>query len=155
MHPDSRLDRQLALLRRSVAEAAPPATTDAAIARAIAAAKGRPRRASSRSWIAWPIALAASIAMIAFAIRQLPPQAGDADARDSAASNAARAKFMPLVPVAEIERAGDALLVPARVPRSTIAEFGLPIDPARAGDPVDAELLLRRDGALLAVRFLD
>jgi hypothetical protein len=35
----------------------------------------------------------------------------------------------------------------------SLAELGLPVDPGRAADGIDAELLVRGDGTLLAVRF--
>ena len=61
---------------------------------------------------------------------------------------------MPVVPLADIERAGDAMVVPARLPRMTLAQLGLPVNPARAADAIDTELLVRRDGSVLAVRFV-
>ena len=63
-------------------------------------------------------------------------------------------EFMPVVPMADIESAGDALVVAARLPRTTLAQLGLPINPARAADTIDTELLVRRDGSVLAVRFV-
>jgi hypothetical protein len=36
-----------------------------------------------------------------------------------------------------------------------LAEFGFPVSPARAGEPVTGELLVRGDGTVLAVRFLE
>ena len=64
------------------------------------------------------------------------------------------AEFMPVVPIADIERAGDTMVVPARLPRMTLAQLGLPVNPARAADAIDTELLVRRDGSVLAVRFI-
>jgi hypothetical protein len=64
------------------------------------------------------------------------------------------ASFMPLVPLAELERAGDAMIVPARMSRMSLAQFGLPVNPARAADAIDAEVLVRADGAVLALRFV-
>jgi hypothetical protein len=46
------------------------------------------------------------------------------------------------------------LLVRAELPRERLAEFGLPFDPARAGDTVRTELLMRASGEVLAVRVL-
>jgi len=62
--------------------------------------------------------------------------------------------FVPVVPLADIENAGDALVVPARVSRMTLAQLGFPVNPASAADAVDAELLVRGDGSLLAVRLV-
>lgn len=47
-----------------------------------------------------------------------------------------------------------AWLVRAELPRERLVEFGLPFDPARAGEPVHAQLLLRDSGEVLAVRVL-
>lgn len=67
------------------------------------------------------------------------------------------------VPVAAPERfdalwAGDARtasawLVHTELPREQLAVLGLPYDPARAGEPVRAELLMHPAGDVLAVRL--
>ena len=152
---DNGLDRGFAALKASVADELPPAATDRAIDAAILGAASRSRRsrqaANGDRWLAWPIALAASIAILSFVVRSLPPEAVVAE---PVAFTAAGDEFMPVVPMADIERAGDALVVPARLPRTTLAQLGLPINPARAADAIDAELLVRRDGSVLAVRFV-
>ncbi len=152
---DTGLDRGLAALKQSASGEMPPPSTDRAIDVAIQAAAARARRSrtSTRAdrWLAWPIALAASIAVLSFVVRSLPPEAVVAE---PAAFKASGDEFMPVVPIAEIEHAGDALVVPARLPRTTLAQLGLPINPARAADAIDAELLVRRDGSVLAVRFV-
>ena len=155
--PDPFLDARLAALRESLADARPPASVDRAVATALHKAARRAARdpRSTDAWIAWPVALAASIAAIAFVLRAMPPRpvaGSDAESTQSAAP--ASASFMPLVPVAELERAGDALVVPARLSRMSLAQFGLPVNPARAADAIDAELLVRADGAVLALRFV-
>jgi len=160
--PLSALDQRFAALRASLADAAPPPATDHAIATAVARA-GRRGVGSARfaahpavrrhGWIAWPLALAAAVTVISFVTRALAPNATpDAPPRHAAA---APASFMPVVPLAELERAGDALVVPARLPRMSLAQFGLPVNPALAADAIDTELLVRSDGAVLAVRFVD
>lgn len=157
------LDAQLAALRSATADALPPPATDRAIAAAIAAAtagqappaaalaRTTPSRSVGERWLAWPLALAASIAVLSFVVRSVPP---DAIVAEPAAVVSDAGAFMPVVPLAEIQRADDALVVPARVPRTALAALGLPIDPARAADAVDTELLVRPDGAVLAVRFI-
>jgi hypothetical protein len=153
----SELDRQLATLKQSVADAVPPPATDRAVASAIAHAQ-RTRARTSRArpgdrWLVWPLALAASIAVLSFVVRSLPPEAVIGEPAGVAARSGGD-EFMPVVPIADIERAGDALVVPARLPRTTLAQLGLPINPARAADTIDTELLVRRDGSVLAVRFV-
>jgi len=146
----SELDRRLADLRGAAAQFEPPAFTDAAVA---AAARSRVRRPAGRhAWIAWPLALAAALAVVSIVVRSLVSVPPDDPETVPAA---ARAAFTPVVPIAQIEATSDAVVVPARVPRMTLAQFGLPVDPARADDAVDTELLVRPDGALLAYRFVN
>lgn len=150
----SDLDHRLAALKESVADAVPPPATDRAVATAIAGAhRAAARAARARPgdrWLAWPLALAASIAVLSFVVRSLPPEAVVGEPATVRSGD----EFLPVVPIADIERARDALVVPARLPRTTLAQLGLPIDPARAADTIDAELLVRRDGSVLAVRFV-
>jgi len=147
------LDRRLAALKDAVAAELPPTATDRAVATAIARAR-RTTRAAARGdrWLAWPLALAASIAVLSVVVRSLPPEAVVPDA--AVVAQASGDAFMPVVPIADIESATDALVVPARLPRTTLAQLGLPINPARAADAIDTELLVRRDGSVLAVRFV-
>jgi hypothetical protein len=148
---DADLDRRFAALKDAVAGDLPPPTTDRAIAAAVARAVRNPRKtARGDRWLAWPLALAASIAVLSFVVRSLPPEAVVAEH----ALRPSGDEFLPVVPIADIERAGDALVVPARLPRTTLAQLGLPINPARAADAIDTELLVRRDGSVLAVRFV-
>ena len=150
------LDARFAALRLATADARPPAATDRGVADAIARARtARPAASRPRfRWPAWPVwaafATAAAIALVM--LRPLPTAVVDDPLRvaDSPADDA----FVPVVPLADIEKAGDALVVPARVPRMTLAELGFPVNPARAADAVDAELLVRGDGSLLAVRLI-
>jgi hypothetical protein len=145
----SELDRRLADLRDATAHLEPPAATDAAIAAATRSTARRP--ASRHGWIAWPLALAATLAIVSILVRSLVAPEVEADTVPASV----RAAFTPVVPIEEIEGTGDAVVVPARVQRMTLTQLGLPVDPARADDAVDTELLVRRDGALLAYRFVN
>ena len=156
--PADGLDDRIAALKLELAAFEPPSSTD----RAVAAAAERASRKRTRPafsprildrWFAWPVALAASIGLIALALRQMPVE--EISPVTPAAASTASARFMPVVPVAEIERSSDAYVVPARVPRMALAQFGLPVNPARAGDAIDTELLIRPDGAVLALRFVN
>jgi hypothetical protein len=152
------LDLQLAALKASVRDALPPPDTERAIAAAVVraqrdATRASPRRDAPERWFAWPLALAATIAVLSFVVRSMPPDAVMADPV-TARMQADASDFMPVVPLADIEGAGDAMVVSARLPRMTLAQLGLPINPARAADAIDTELLVRRDGSVLAVRFV-
>ena len=154
---DSDLDRRLAALKEATADALPPPSTDRAVEAAIARAKRAPppaARSRGERWLAWPLALAASIAVLSFVVHSLPPETVVAPETKPVATRTGGDEFMPVVPIADIERARDALVVPARLPRMTLAQLGLPINPARAADAIDTELLVRRDGSVLAVRFV-
>jgi hypothetical protein len=153
-----RLDRAIAALKTDTAQAPPPAV-DAAVAAAIARRNAR-RRVTARwhawTWVVAPAAVAASAAALFIAQRaslDWVPDDPSAIASAEARSPIAATQFMPVVSMAELEQSGNALIVPARLPRMTLAELGLPVNPARAADAIDAELLVRRDGTLLAVRF--
>jgi len=156
--PNDNLDRRFAALKATVADALPPPAVDRAIASAIARAQRHPRHAGHTGpgdrWLAWPLALAASIVALSFVVRSLPPEAVLADPAPDVAQQESGRDFMPVVPIADIEAAGDTVVVPARVPRMTLAQLGLPVNPARAADAIDTELLVRRDGSVLAVRFV-
>lgn len=151
------LDDQLRRLADALHDAAPPARTDRAIAAAIRAAQSRPKRAATKPvferWLAWPIGLAASIFAISFIVRQAPvddvvPNVPAETLRQAAQS------FMPVVSAEEIARSGDTYVMPVSVPRMTLAQLGFPVNPQRIGDAVDAELLVRADGTVLALRFV-
>jgi hypothetical protein len=154
----ARLDDRLRELGDAVALHEPPPAVDRAVATAIegSARRGarvpRSERASER-WVAWPIALAASIFAISFIVRQAPPQDPVPVASADALREVSR-EFLAVAPVDEIARAGDAYVLPARLPRMALSQLGLPVDPQRVGEAVDTELLVRPDGAVLALRFV-
>lgn len=157
----AQLDRHLHELRLSVAALEPPAEVDAAIGAAIRS-KPAPLRLASRTprsglgaRLAGLLALAASVLFVAFVQRELFPS-GVLDG-GSPRSHAAKAgvPFLPVVPMSELSQIDQALVVSARVSRMTLAQFGIPINPALTTDGVDTELLVRPDGAVLAVRFVE
>jgi hypothetical protein len=147
------LDDHLRALAAVVAERGPPASVDRAIAAAIASRARRPRQEqdSAHRWLAWPLALAASIFALSFVVRQSPPD----NSLQPQALRAAAQAFVPVASAEEIARASDTYLLPARLPRMSLAQLGLPVDPQRIGEAVDAELLVRPDGAVLALRFVN
>jgi hypothetical protein len=157
---ETELDRELASLRASMALERPPERVDRAIATAIETDRGNARSASRRwriarpAWLTLSAAVAATFAAVVIvnhsAMRVSPTDAGTA----AVAGDADRAWFLPVVPVTELASASDALVVSAQLSRMTLAQLGLPVDPAQAADVVDTELLIRPNGALLAVRFV-
>ena len=164
MNTESELDRRLAALKSTLATAAPPQSVDAAVEAAIAGRRpasrvARPHRTFSwnpgrwlPAWIAGFAAMAAAIGFVAFIDRHAQMLSTQETDAASAAGPGERAWFLPIVPVSEWA-SDDALVVQARLPRMTLAQLGVPVNPAQAADAVDAELLVRGDGAVLAVRL--
>ncbi|MBC7916348.1 MAG: hypothetical protein H7Y28_00930 [Rhodoferax sp.] len=62
--------------------------------------------------------------------------------------------FMPVGNTAALPTGSTAWLVRTEMSRQQLAALGLPFDPARAADRVPAEVLLRPNGELLAVRLV-
>lgn len=85
--------------------------------------------------------------VIALAIAMLAPDVPQRDA-------AARTPFLALV-ASEAMAAEPAVIVSSQVAAATLSEYGLPVDPARADEPVRAEFLLSPTGLVLAVRFAE
>ena len=64
--------------------------------------------------------------------------------------------FVPVVPADRWPRDNaPAWLVSTELQGERLASLGLPFDPARAGQPVRAELLMHASGEVLAVRLLN
>jgi hypothetical protein len=151
------LDDRLRALAESLADAEPPASVDRAIVAAIATQRKRRSRAirwpAADRWFAWPVALAASILALSFVVRQSPPAEAIPSPSEAQLARGAQT-FMPIASADAIEQATDAFVMPARLPRTALAQLGLPLNPERVGEAVDTELLVRGDGAVLAVRFV-
>ncbi|HEX6703159.1 MAG TPA: hypothetical protein VF169_00255 [Albitalea sp.] len=129
-----------------------PATdVPAAVWNALPPTPRAPRR------LAWAgISVALATLAVAVVLLTLPPAREPALAQEAVAT--------PFLPVAAAERwpqllretreQGPAWVVPAELPRESLASMGLPYDPARAGQPVRAELLVHPSGDVIAVRFV-
>ena len=158
-HSHAQLDSALAELRLATRDLAPPASLDAGIVRAIRGRDATVRRQRIARALLMPLALAATITGIILVNRSL--LAPDVPVRGDAAvvaagprTEAGATAFVPLVSVAELERTRETLVVAMQLPRTSLGEFGVAVNPARAGESVPAELLIRPDGAVLAIRFV-
>lgn len=127
-------------------------------------------RAGMRPAITWPT-LAAGMAMLAALLLvwwvgpgHQPSVRTPVAAPDMGAGPVGRVpRASGFVPVASPERfaelwqggaqAAPAWVVRTELPRERLAALGLPYDPARAGEPVHAELLMHPSGDVLAVRL--
>jgi anti-sigma-K factor RskA len=154
---DDALDRRLSALNAELTDLRPPAAVDRAIAAAIVRAERAGAAASRwshwRAFLAWPgaVAIAAALAMVAWTLRS----SFEREAQPASLQVSAATDFIPVVPVADIARTRGVYVVSTPLPRTTLADLGLPVSPLRAAEPVQSELLVRADGTVLAVRFLE
>lgn len=131
---------------------------------ALAAAGGpAPGRAPGLGWAGRAMVVLGAAVLTALALawllRPVPAERGRPEPA-VLVDDAGGSGFLPVAPperFAELWH-GGALAAPAWVvrtelPRERLAAFGLPYDPARAGEPVRAELLMHPAGDVLAVRL--
>jgi hypothetical protein len=143
------LDLKLDELKRELGtHGAPVALEQALVARFNAT------RPASRPRLWWmpPLALAATIAIVSWVIRApLPATLGS----PGAAHDADAGPFLALRPLERIALEPGTTMVATEFPRALLADWGLPVSPDRAGEPVRAEMLYSADGEPLAVRLLN
>jgi hypothetical protein len=133
---------------------APAALEDALLARF----RREHRSARPRLWWMPPLALAATIALVSWMIRgPLPPMGQAAPAPLVAAPFAESdpGPFLALKPLERIALEPGTTVVATEFPRALLADWGLPVSPDRAGEPVRAEMLYSADGEALAVRLIN
>jgi hypothetical protein len=116
-----------------------------AAAASSARADSRPRL---RAWACSGGLAALAMLLVASTVLLLPPSAGPATAGGG--------EFVPLVGREDWpDEASAAWLVRSELPQERLAALGLPYDPARAAEPVRAELLVHPSGLVLALRLID
>ena len=145
------VDHGLAALRVALAEVHPPA----AIENALAAKFRRTHFGAMRPRFWWmpPLALAATIALATWVIRA--HHAPEPIVIERTPAQADAGPFLALRPMERIAlEPGGATVVETEFPRALLADWGLPVSPERAGEPVRAEMLYSADGEPLAVRLI-
>jgi len=63
-------------------------------------------------------------------------------------------EFIPLVDLDDISEMDRGRLLRVQLPRSTLLNFGLPVNAARASEPLMADVLIGDDGFARAIRFV-
>jgi hypothetical protein len=114
----------------------------------------RPAASRPRLWWMPPFALAATIALVSWMIRGPVPE-GEGLVALAPPTQADAGPFLALRPLDRIALEPGTTVVATEFPRALLADWGLPVSPDRAGEPVRAEMLYSRDGEPLAVRLLD
>lgn len=150
----------LAVARDDVAQRAPDPMVEAQLLtrvrerralQSVSAARRTPVRRPAPPWwmrlsFGLPVAFAAAL-IVLLGTRPLAPVG------PSAPQRAIATPFIALVGSEALAAEPAPVVVSSQVARPTLADYGLPVDPARADEPVDAEFLVSRSGVVLAVRF--
>ena len=140
------LDSRLAALRAELEAVKAPAGLESALA----ASLRRTHRKRPALWWMPPLALAATIGVVSWMVRtqQVIPQSLPLAEADPG-------PFLALKPLERIALEPGATVVETEFPRALLADWGLPVAPDRAGEPVRAQLLYSPEGEALAVRLID
>jgi hypothetical protein len=140
-----------------------PARVEARLLTAFRAQSGIPARRTQRRWIpalTWAAAFAAMLALGFFLLQQREPEA----ARSTVSHSVERASletptdmegFIPLPNTEAVQANEEMGVVHVEVPRSAMLAVGLEVSADRAGEMVQADVMLGSDGVARAVRFLD
>jgi hypothetical protein len=144
------LDLRLDAARRGLAQVAAPEALEAALVARFRVQ--RKPRARPGFWWMPPLALAATIALVSWMVRGPAPVAHDGVVVQTTSADAG--PFLALKPLERIALEPGTRLVTTEFPRALLADWGLPVAPDRAGEPVRAEMLYSADGEPLAVRLL-
>ena len=106
-----------------------------------------------------PLAMAATVAVVSWIARHPGGVAGCGAAARSGTRRSSPAReggpFLALKSLERIALEPQATVVATEFPRALLAQWGLPVAPERAGEPVRAEMLYSAEGEALAVRLLD
>jgi len=148
---DTLLDLKVDELKRELASLSAPASLEGRLLARFRST--RPTVQRPRLWWMPPLALAATIALVTWMIRGPLPKDQPIVALNPIDADAG--PFLALKPLDRIALEPGATVVTTQFPRALLAEWGLPVAPDRAGEPVRAEMLYSADGEPLAVRLLN
>jgi hypothetical protein len=143
---DSRLDD----VKRDLAAMKAPAAIEEAL---VAKFRGHHRSHRPRLWWIPPLALAATVAIVSWMVRGPLPAVHETQAIEPPAEEPG--PFLALRPLERIALEPSTTVVATEFPRALLADWGLPVSPDRAGEPVRAEMLYSADGEPLAVRLIN
>ena len=148
---DPLLDLKLDAARRGLAEVTAPGELEAGLLQRFRAVR-RPRT-RPRFWWMPPVALAATIAIASWMVRAPAPATRSGISVETTPADAG--PFLALKPLDRIALEPGTTVVRTEFPRALLADWGLPVAPDRAAEPVRAEMLYSADGEPLAVRILN
>jgi hypothetical protein len=148
--PQEPIDHRLGELRQALQQVSAPAALESSLA-----ARFRRTHRAQRPSLWWmpPLALLATAAVTSWMIRAPVPPMRSAVA--IVATEADAGPFLALKPLERIALEPGTTVVASEFPRALLADWGLPVSPDRAGEPVRAEMLYSADGEALAIRLVN
>jgi hypothetical protein len=162
LHPavrDARLTDRLDELRTALAAVQVPGPLEAGLVDEFRALAARRRRADRpRLWWMPPLAMVATVAVVGWMVRNPALQPAAPPAPGPMAGEAAVDDAGPFLALKSLERIAlepQATVVTTEFPRALLAQWGLPVAPERAAEPVRAEMLYSAEGEPLALRLLN
>lgn len=162
LHPavrEARLVERLDALKTALGTVEAPAAQEATLVEAFRERRAQARRAARpRLWWMPPLAMAATVAVVSWMVRNPSALTGADPVIEFTTRPAAGGEpgaFLALKPLERIALEPQATVVATEFPRAHLAQWGLPVSPERAGEPVRAEMLYSAEGEALAVRLLD
>jgi hypothetical protein len=159
-------EREVAAALRALATDSQGLEAPARVERALIAAyrRGARARPAGRSGALWPIwGVAAAVVLLAVAAALQPrapgpvavPNAADSKALEIAETGEFATEYFALQSGTDLTALEGAPVVRMKLPRTVLASFGLPMNPERAEEPVQADVVLGPDGIARAVRFVN
>jgi hypothetical protein len=116
-------------------------------ARVEAALRSEFRRRRVRRRTPWFAVAAAALVLLAVLLAALRP------ARSPVAYRPITTGFLPVAYSQPFRLEDGGRIVRVRMPRSTLASFGLPVNQERLGERIQADVLLGEDNLVRAIRF--
>ena len=171
---EMQIDRTLDALRLETERLDTPKYVEISLMEAFVAAQARKARMNTANvqresgrerftrvvsqWFAPGFAVAASVVMASWMmlspLSQAVDDAGLASMSDLADTGDAGSPIIALQSLERIALEPAPRLIAANVPRTSLAAYGVPINPETAGQSVRTEMLVAANGQLLAMRFL-
>jgi anti-sigma factor RsiW len=159
-------EREVAAALRALATHSQSCEAPARVERALIASfrRGARARPAGRPGALWPIwGVAAAVVLLAAATALQPRAPGPAVSSSPAVSEPVEAadagefatEYFALQPGTDLTALDGAPVVRMQLPRTVLVAFGLPMNPERAEEPINADVVLGPDGIARAVRFVN
>jgi len=159
-------ERDVAAALRILATSSQSLEAPARVERMLLAAFRRGARAQSAAksgalWPAWGIAEALAVLAVAAALQPRAPapvaidNVAASQAVESADSSEVATQYFALEQDTDLSALEGAPVVRMKLPRTVLTTFGLPMNPERAEEHVQADVVLGPDGFARAVRFVN